>query len=291
MSTRLFEVEALTACPLCNEAKAELVYTHPDLYIPILHLYRCRACQTIYLNPRLTLAAIVQVEAQSAVYDFSSAIAEEEIKASMGLIRWLETYQRTRTRCLLDIGCNRGLLLEAARRQGWQVIGVEISPESANRARNDFGLTVYPKITDIDPSQQFDLITAWHVLEHTREPLLFLQQAVARLRPGGILAIQVPSFDYLDEFRKREQLSSLICAVHNFYFTSMNLRMLLEKVGIHIIQLDNDPDAHFLTAIVRKPLTTANRLGKAWQLLKSGEWGTLAREARSYWQWRLTKSV
>lgn len=292
MSTCFLETENVTSCPICNETKAEFVLAQPDNYIPMLYLHRCCACQSIYLNPRLTLTSIATVEDQSEVYIYSPEVIEEKINGDLtGIIRWLETYKRTQHRQLLDIGCNRGLLMEAARRQGWQVTGLEISTESVNRARADFGLTIYTEMAEINLDQQFDLITAWHVLEHTLDPVIFLQQAVARLRPGGILAIQVPSFDYLDEFRKRQQFSNLVCAVHNFYFTVTNLRMLLEKFGVHIVQLANDPEALLLTAIVVKPLTMADRLSKARRLIQSGEWHTLVQEIHSYWRWKLTNPV
>ncbi len=38
---------------------------------------------------------------------------------------------RSRGKRWLDIGCNRGMLLEAARRRGWQVTGIEIADEAA----------------------------------------------------------------------------------------------------------------------------------------------------------------
>jgi SAM-dependent methyltransferase len=145
--------------------------------------------------------------------------------------------------------------MEAARRRGWQVTGVEISPESAKRARQDYGLTVYPAMTDKAADARFDLITAWHVLEHTLDPLALLRQAADRLHENGVLALQVPCFDYLEEFRTRDQLGSVLCAVHNFYFTKDNLQNVLDRVGLQVEQIDSNPTTLLLTAICRKPAT------------------------------------
>jgi hypothetical protein len=39
----------------------------------------------------------------------------------------------------------------------------------------------------------FDAVTFWDVLEHLEEPARALQQARARLRPGGVVAVTMPN--------------------------------------------------------------------------------------------------
>jgi SAM-dependent methyltransferase len=259
MSKTPLTVETLLVCPLCGEADAAPVLTQPDGYIPFLHLHRCLRCGIIYLNPRLTLDSIMAVEDESEVYSFSNEQAEEWIAGPLdGLCSHLEGYMQTQGRRLLDIGCNRGLLMESARRRGWQAIGVEIAPEAAERARRDYGFTVYATLEETPIHLQFDLVTAWHVLEHTLNPVAFLQQAAARLAPGGILALQVPSFDFVDEFRARNQTGSILCTVHNFYFTRKNIQAVLARSGLQVMHLDNDPHSLLLTAICTKPVKPAS---------------------------------
>jgi SAM-dependent methyltransferase len=295
------EVEALVHCPICGEPESQLVLTEPDVYIPLLRLMRCVECKVIYLNPRLTLASIVALENASEVYNFSRDTAEEQINTTLtDVIRWLEaSFVRTSGRRLLDLGCNRGLLMEAARRQGWQVTGVEISPKSASQARNEYRLTVYSTLDEVPAMQRFDLIMAWHVLEHTLAPVVFLRQAAERLTPEGILAIQVPSFDYLNEFRKRDRLSDLLCAVHNFYFTYDSIQTVLDAARLKLVYLDNDPESLLLTAICTTSMSYLSWLhrgvrptpwwalpGRAWHILRRSGWDALRREVKSYLRWR-----
>jgi 2-polyprenyl-3-methyl-5-hydroxy-6-metoxy-1,4-benzoquinol methylase len=247
-------LETLAACPLCGRPGAEPVLTQPDGYIPLLHLYRCLRCRIIYLNPRLTLNSIVAIEDESEVYTFSNKQAEEWVAGPFdGLCGYLEGFVKTQGRRMLDIGCNRGLLMESARRRGWQPSGVEISPKAAERARRDYGFTVYDTLEDAPTDPQFDLVVAWHVLEHILNPVTFLQKAATRLAPGGILALQVPSFDFVDEFRARNQTAGILCSVHNFYFTQENLQTVLARSRLHMIHIDNDPKSLLLTAICTKP--------------------------------------
>lgn len=262
------QVENLVGCPICGEPRAELVLQQPDSYLPELHLQRCRGCGIVYLNPRLTFAAVVAVESVSEVYSFSQAEAEEKItKTLTGIVDYLGRFATGKERRLLDIGCNRGLMLEAGRRLGWQVTGVEISPVAAAHARADYGLTIYPTVEALPAQSQFDLIVAWHVLEHTLAPLDFLRQAAERLAPGGAIALQVPSFDYLTEYQQRNQLGSLVCSVHNFYFTLESLRTVVQQAGLTPLQLGNDPNHLFLTAVCTKPNPTLRWWQKGLQLI------------------------
>jgi SAM-dependent methyltransferase len=168
---------------------------------------------------------------------------------------------RERSRgAFLDIGCNRGLFLEAARRRGWQVTGVEIAEAAAQLARAGYGLTVLPDLAALPARAGFDLVTAWHVLEHTLQPAGFIKAARQQVRPGGILALQVPSYDYVAEFQSRDQQGSLICAVHNFYFTLHTLRRLLDRCDLEVLHLDNDPKHLMLTAVCRRPLPLWQRV-------------------------------
>jgi 2-polyprenyl-3-methyl-5-hydroxy-6-metoxy-1,4-benzoquinol methylase len=209
------------------------------LFDPIeLTLQRCRTCSLVALSPRLAQDAIESVEDASTFYDLELEQVAEHLNALDGLLEWLERSVVSRGQ-LLDIGCNRGFLLEAARRRGWKVTGVELSEVAANRARDDFGLPVYSNVGEVRP-QSFDLVTAWHVLEHTLDPVAFLREAASVLAADGILAIQVPSFAALGRFIERSMFSSLVCAVHNFYFEPETLTRTITTAGFAVVDLVED---------------------------------------------------
>ena len=48
------------------------------------------------------------------------------------------------------------------------------------------------------PSQNFDIITMWHSLEHTPNPHMALKRAKSWLKQDGILAIDVPNYNGTD---------------------------------------------------------------------------------------------
>jgi len=224
-----------------------------DSYIPLLVLWRCGHCGMIFLSPRLTLPAVIAVENESTVYSLTADEAEQRVTGDLAtMAAYLGSFVRSGGRRWLDIGCNRGLLLEAARRLGWQPVGVEIATEPAQHARQQYGLTVYASLAELGQEGLFDMITAWHVLEHTTDPVDFLRTAASKLARGGVLALQVPAYEFRDEFERREQLGSLLCTVHNFYFTRDSLADVLKRTGLHTLSIGADPQSLLLTAICSK---------------------------------------
>lgn len=268
MTTGKISLETLPACVICG-GDLFTVLTAPDGVCEQVVLQECKDCGVTQQNPRLSHESMVAVENDSTVYDMSPEEVERAISGPVaGLAAHFEGYVRSGGKRWLDIGCNRGLLLEAARRRGWQVTGIEIADEAAQRARTEFGLTIYPDLAAIEQEPPFDVITAWHVLEHTYDPVAFLRAAEARLAPGGVLAVQVPAFEHIEDYRARGQFSGIVCAVHNFYFTATTLRQVVTRAGLQPLYVSADPDMLLLTAICLKPVEVSAPQ-RMWQMLRA----------------------
>jgi hypothetical protein len=76
-----------------------------------------------------------------------------------------------------------------------------------------------------------------------------LRQVAGVLDPQGLLALQVPSFDFLESFRERDQMGMLVCAVHNFYFTQNNLLSVVSRAGFTPIFVENNSENLMLTVV------------------------------------------
>lgn len=244
--------ERVELCPVCGEPKFVPVMTQPDADLGTLEIVRCAFCNITFLSKRLQPEHMTTLEDTSDVYVFDETSIEQKLKGPyLELITWLEQLQPKHGQ-FLDIGCNRGFLLEAARRNSWSVVGIEISPIAANYAQQKFGLDVRTSLDLLTPLDQFDLAAAWHVLEHTTEPILFLRQISQHMADEGILAIQVPDFNCLEAYRQRGNSGGLICSVHNFYFTKSSLEMVIELAGLRVVSITEDPNTLFLTAVCAK---------------------------------------
>jgi len=194
------------------------------------------------------------------------------------------TSRPTRGR-LLDVGCGAGYFLDAARAAGWQVAGVELSEAAAAAARSDLGLDVFTGalVEAGFPTNDFDLITMFEVLEHMRDPGAALSEAFRLLRPGGLLAVEVPND--MDAYRAAlacaDQRWWVIPPVHIYYFNASSLSRWLLMSGFEPVHLSTEGSvgsdllsqlrghgrqaSHWIVASVRRLLAPVD-----WMLARTG---------------------
>lgn len=149
---------------------------------------------------------------------------------------------------LLDVGCAHGWFLEVAKKNGFQVLGIEPDLNIYNTASQS-GLPVrqgfFPEV--LSANEQFDVIVFNDVFEHIPDVKTVLEECRARLRPGGMLVLNLPSNTGI--FYK---LARLLCDLgfnsfferlwqkglpspHLHYFNSKNLHKLLQNNGFEVI--------------------------------------------------------
>jgi len=94
---------------------------------------------------------------------------------------------------LLDVGCGHGLLLDEARRRGYEVVGLELSRSAARHARERLGLDVREvPLEEFDSWASFDVVVLADVIEHLEDPVDAVARCARLLRPDGALCVVTP---------------------------------------------------------------------------------------------------
>ncbi len=99
---------------------------------------------------------------------------------------------------LLQVGCGHGLLLDEARRRGYEVEGVDLATEAVRHARERLGLPVREMALEdatldaVTNGRRYDVVVAVDVLEHLNDPVTELARLGSLLAPGGVLLITTP---------------------------------------------------------------------------------------------------
>lgn len=136
---------------------------------------------------------------------------------------------------LIDIGSGLGHFLQMAKKDGWEVFGVEPQKSAACYCRENFGIDVFEGlIQDLDLREgSFDVLTLWDVLEHVYHPLSFLKTCANLLAPGGVMVIAVPNASGWPAkiFKNRWRY---VMFTHLSYFTRSYMIKLLKKHGMAI---------------------------------------------------------
>ena len=153
---------------------------------------------------------------------------------------------------LLDVGCSVGATLLAARQRGWDAVGVDVSRDAIETCR-EFGLNCRT-VDDFDlpfPDASFDVVTAWHVIEHVEDVRATLSEWRRVLRPGGLLAIETPDASSPLVRRRGSNYRRFWAPEHTYTFTPDNMARFIEGAGLELIPL---PGVGRLTSL---PLWTA----------------------------------
>ena len=161
---------------------------------------------------------------------------------------------------VLEAGCASGHVSEQLSAQGCEVIGVEIDPSVVEPALpwlerviiGDFeGDTVWPQLE----GEFFDVVLFGAVLEHLKDPLTPLREAVTHLSPSGVVVISIPNIAHADvklallkgTFPYSE--SGLLDRTHISFFTKESLLQLVKEAGLAVVELCRVTAAAFHTEI------------------------------------------
>lgn len=116
-------------------------------------------------------------------------------------------YPRTAKRPrVLDIGCGYGGTIRAFAEAGYETLGLEIDPNLAEFARLNIERISNAQVMCADFVTEnptalgtFDLIFCTDVIEHVSDPDHALKVAASILRPGGLLVLQIPNRDSVQQ--------------------------------------------------------------------------------------------
>jgi SAM-dependent methyltransferase len=97
---------------------------------------------------------------------------------------------------LLEVGCGVGDFLMAAKKEGWEVEGIDLSSTAIEASVRLHGLPVRQgKLEDLDfDKHSYKAVVCWEVLEHLVYPWRFLQKIKEVLTPDGIFACSIPNY-------------------------------------------------------------------------------------------------
>lgn len=186
------------SCPLCHHNDSRPKYKIEDFDI-----VQCRDCGFVYLNHEIETR---DEELNYEMYFESTTLDDytddsEDINIQQARLinstrlHWVQS--RHPQGRLLDVGCGRGFFLKHAIDAGYEVEGVELSVSAAQYATEHFNVPVHVSNLEHERafSNEYDVITLWHVLEHFHQPVTVLQNLWTMLAPGGTLYVEVPNLN------------------------------------------------------------------------------------------------
>lgn len=131
---------------------------------------------------------------------------------------------------LLDIGAGTGAFLHKAFISGWLVTGIEPDAGARSICKKKYGLQTHaPKHLFDLPSQKFDAVTMWHVLEHVHQLHEYLDEISRVLKQDGVALFALPNYKSKDAAHYQEYWAAYDVPRHLYHFTPLAINKLVEQ--------------------------------------------------------------
>jgi len=169
-------------------------------------------------------------------------------------------------RVILDVGTGGGEFAYLLQSFEHDVHGIEPNKGYAEYSIREYGLNVQLGFAQdvILPKETFDVITIWHVLEHTENPYAILVKLHALLKEHGILVIEVPNIE-----ATCQSPQNTFHEAHLFNFNVKTLNTLAKKASFIEEEYSISADGGNITMFVRK--ASENIDNNAWAIPGNSE--------------------
>ena len=262
----------MIVCPLCGSDGSHVIYdcrnVPPRLNTLTGVIHQCADCRFLYKEPSQraldTLEGIYEYTVEETRVYFGPTLKGYDLN-SAEIRLYSRVLEETRRRIgpvisgehrLLDVGCGTGALLDRSRAFGFTPYGVELNPNFARYAREEFGIPVIAGELNVEhfESESFAAITMIDLIEHVPDPLGLLNTARQLLRPDGLLVVYTPNHRslivqlslalyHLTGGRIRTPADTVFGTNHVCFFDHVTLPVALRRTGytvdaVHRIKYD-----------------------------------------------------
>jgi 2-polyprenyl-3-methyl-5-hydroxy-6-metoxy-1,4-benzoquinol methylase len=231
------------SCPLCGTRlrRADIRWRKDGFDI-----VRCPSCTLVF---RAVLPTTAEIE---AIYGREYFERAADDSSGQGYLDYLQDADEHRLNAcrrldmierlapnrgrLLDVGAAAGFFGDEAKRRGWSVQGIDVSPFMTGHARTTLGLDVRTGLFQaIENLDRYELVTMWDYIEHSIDPVGDVRRAAEALQPGGLLALSTGDIDTLVAKVSGSRWHLLTPNHHNFYFSTSTLGRLLRDAGLEVV--------------------------------------------------------
>lgn len=255
---------SFTPCPVCKGQSSKHVLSAQDNLTGFqgwFSIVRCLTCHTLYTQPTCSLEDIgyfypasygpYKAHTKSRSNTSKRKALYRAIKTiTLGLIReprYIGRKYLGQCNQFLDYGCSNGQYLSSLS-GSFRRVGAEFNADIVSSLEDSPDLDIY-HVSDchtIFSDKQFQIITAWMVLEHLPNPTETLLDFYRWLDDSGCLAVSVPDASCLFRRFFRGYSYDLQVPTHITHFTPSTLCDILCKTGFSVLSLRYQPDSKTL---------------------------------------------
>ena len=140
---------------------------------------------------------------------------------------------------ILDYGAGTGAFLETCKKNKWEAYGIEPDETARKVMAEKFSISTYVSLTDAQGDKayaEFDVITAWHVLEHVPDLKETIESFKKLLKEKAILVVAVPNPESHDAKHYKECWAAYDVPRHLWHFAPKDMTKLMTDSGFKLVQ-------------------------------------------------------
>ena len=260
--------EKLEECPVCKHSQFTnyLICDDHSVSGESFALVKCDKCSLVFTNPRPEQSSLPDYY-QSDQYISHTDKGNSLINFIYKLVRkytitrkikLIDKLNRGRG-SLLDYGCGTGDFIKAANKKGWHAYGYEPDKDAKNIASAKNPDKILDKIEN--HNGPFDIITAWHVIEHVSELNKTIKNLKKILAPDGHLIIALPNHKSYDAAYYKEFWAGYDVPRHLYHFDQESIKSFASKFKLRLIHtLPMKFDSFYVSMLSEKYRGNANLL-------------------------------
>lgn len=253
--------EKLDNCPLCKGHKFtnHLIVNDHSVSTESFALMRCDDCSLIFTNPRPDSENIWRYYQSDQYISHTNStrnlrellyklVRIYALRSKLSLIR---KYHPNPS--LLDYGCGTGHFLQHALNNKIQVLGIEPTKETTIPKNSAIYNHTFTDLNSLPAKQSFDIITAWHVMEHVHNLRDTFKALVKKLNDGGHLILALPNPSSHDAIKFQEYWAGYDVPRHLYHFNQTSIKTIAKKFKLKLV--DTVPmyfDAFYVSMLSEK---------------------------------------
>jgi len=226
----------LRKCPSCETTAFSRILKKDHMDI-----VQCDQCSLVYTNPVFNeehyKTTYKSEDYQEIVKDLGEESHDYRVRRfGSERIKIMSQFNKNQKPIrYLDVGCSTGFVVEAAKNEGWDAVGIDLNP-SAIEFGQSRGLDLRNNSLDqISFSENyFDVISLFDVLEHLTNPKDIISQALYYLKNDGLIFLYVPNWDSASRFLMGENAHFIWPTHHLNYYTPQTIISFLKIFDLKI---------------------------------------------------------
>ena len=143
---------------------------------------------------------------------------------------------------MLEMGMGAGYFLDEAKKEGFEVYGIDLNKTQVDFVRAKFGIPCEESPIDVSlfGGKKFDIIYFSNVIAHLYDPISDFQKINDMLLKNGIIVFETANIADVEEKYLRI-ITSFDYPDHVFYFGERSIKELLERTGFDFIKMYRYP--------------------------------------------------